>query len=112
MSDFYYLNDLRVPKDANLQVTLLAHTLGVVTGILETVRLGVQVPTQLVLHSDNASGEGKNQTVMQFCAWLVWCGKFETVTMTQFRVGHTHNVQDQRFAVVAGALKAQQVLED
>ena len=99
-------------KDADLQVTLLAHTLGVVTDILETARPGVQMPTHLVVHSDNASGDGKNQTVMQFCVWLVWRGIFETVTMTQFRVGHTHNTQGQRFVVVAGALKAQQVLED
>ena len=112
VSDFYYFNDLCVSKDANLQLTLLARTLGVAIDILETGRPGAQVPVHLVVHSDNASGEGKNQTVMKFCAWLVWCGKFETVTMTQFRVGHTHNVQDQRFAVVAGALKAQQVLED
>ena len=65
-----------------------------------------------MVHSDNASGEGKHQTVMKLCVWLVWRGTFETVTMTQFRVGHTHNVQDQRFAVVAGALHAQRVLED
>ena len=92
VSDFYYFNDLRVSKDANLQITLLARTLGVVIDILETARPGAQVPTHLVVHSDNASGEGKNQTVMKFCAWLVWRGTFETVTMTQFRVGHTHTM--------------------
>jgi len=112
VSDFYYFNDLRVSKDANLQITLLARTIGVAVDIVETSRLGAQVPAHLVVHSDNASGEGKNQTVMKFCAWLVWRGMFETVTMTQFRVGHTHNVQDQRFAVVGGALNAQRVLED
>ena len=111
VADFYYFNDLRVSTDANLQITLLARTLGVVVDILET-RPGARVPRHLVVHSDNASGEGKHQTVMKFCAWLVWCGIFETATMTQFRVGHTHNAQGQRFAVVAGALNAQQVLED
>ena len=78
----YYFNDLRVPKDANLQLALLARTLGVVIDILETGRPGAQMPVHLVVHSDNASGEGKNQTVMKLCGWLVWRGMFETVTVT------------------------------
>ena len=49
---------------------------------------------------------------MKFCAWLVWRGTFDTVTMTQFRVGHTHNQQDQRFGILAHALNAATVLED
>ena len=32
--------------------------------------------------------------------------------MCMFRVGHTHNQQDQRFSVLAGALNASDVLED
>ena len=73
---------------------------------------GIAFPAHLVFQSDNAAGEGKNQTVMKFCAWLVWRGAFETVTMAQFRVGHTHNQQDQRFSAVASALSAAAVLED
>ena len=70
------------------------------------------MPAHLVIQSDNASGEGKHQTVMKFCAWLAWRGSFETVTMAQYRVGHTHNQQDQRFSVVASGLSASDVLED
>ena len=109
--DSYFFNDSRVSKDSNLQITLTARTLGVVTDILRG-RPGVSLPRHLVIQSDNAAGEGKNQTVMKFCAWLVWRGTFESVTMCMFRVGHTHNQQDQRFSVLAGALNASDVLED
>ena len=71
LADFFYFNDFRVSKDANLQITLTARTLGVVADLLAG-RPGVAMPQHLVLHSDNAAGEGKNQTVMKFCAWLVW----------------------------------------
>ena len=111
LADFFYFNDFRVSKDANLQITLTARTLGVVADLLAG-RPGVAMPRHLVLHSDNAAGEGKHQTVMKFCAWLVWRGTFDTVTMTQFRVGHTHNQQDQRFGILAHALNAAAVLED
>lgn len=111
LADLYFFNDSRVGKNANLQVTLTARTLGVVTEIL-CGRPGVSLPRHLVIQSDNAAGEGKNQIVMKFCAWLVWRGTFESVTMCMFRVGHTHNQQDQRFSVLAGALNASDVLED
>ena len=109
--DLYVFNDSRLTKDANLQVTLTAHTLDLVSQVVAG-RPGIAFPAHLVIQSDNAAGEGKNQTVMQFCAWLVWKGSFEAVTMAQFRVGHTHNQQDQRFSVVASGLSASDVLED
>jgi len=111
LADLYFFNDSRVSKDANLQVTLTARTLGVVADML-CGRPGVSMPRHLIIQSDNAAGEGKNQTVMKFCACLVWRGTFASVTMAMFRVGHTHNQQDQRFSVLASALSAADVLED
>ena len=109
--DAYVFNDSRLAKDAQLQVTLTAHTLDLVTSHL-AARPGLAFPQHLVIQTDNVAGEGKNHTVMKFCAWLVWRGAFETVTMAQFRVGHTHSQQDQRFSVIAAALSAAYVLED
>ena len=107
----YSFNDSRLAKDANLQVTLTAHTLALVSQVVAG-RPGIAFPAHLVFQSDNVAGEGNNQTVMKFCVWLVWRGCFETVTMAQFRVGHTHSQQGQRFSVVGSALSAADVLED
>ncbi len=51
------------------------------------------------------------QTVMKFMAWLVHRGLSCAAEMTQFRVGHTHNHLDQRFAEMAEALKKLQRLD-
>lgn len=70
------------------------------------------MPKMLRIHSDNASGEGKNQIMFKFAAWLVWKGLFNEVILTQFRVGHSHSKIDQRFSECRTVLAEAPVLED
>ncbi len=105
----YWLSDCSVPKNANLQLTLLSRVLQQSADIL--AKSGRGLPAVLRAHTDNATSEGKNQTVMKYMAWLVWKRTFRACEMTMFRVGRTHNKQDQRFGEVAAALARKQELE-
>ena len=52
------------------------------------------MPYHEQFHTDNAVGEGKNETVFCTGAWMVWNGALVCCENTQFTVGHTHNKQD------------------
>ncbi len=105
----FWLANPTVPKNADTQATVAALLLDHCMAALAA--RGQPMPAKLRIHTDNAASEGKNQTMMKFCAWLVWRRAFESVEMTMFRVGHTHNKQDQRFGVAATALSRTQRLE-
>ncbi len=105
----YWLAGPDVSKDSNLQVTLVSRLLEQTVAALAAK--GIPMPSLLRVHTDNATSEGKNQTMMKFCAWLIFQGAFRSVEMSQFRVGHTHNKQDQRFGSVAMALARATQLE-
>ena len=62
------------------------------------------MPHQWSSHVDNATGEGKNQIVGKFHAWLTWKEKFDCDETTQNEVGHTHNEIGQRFAECGDAI--------
>ena len=64
--EVFWVVDPDVPKNANLQVTLMARLLQL------CVDLGVIMPRQWGVESDNATGETKNQTVAKFLAWQAW----------------------------------------
>eukprot|EP00973_Karenia_brevis_P058139 8092706-Karenia_brevis.AAC.1 len=57
------------------------------------------LPKLFRVFSDNAPGETKNQTMFKFLAWLCHKKIFACTEAAQQRVGHSHNRQDQRFAV-------------
>lgn len=61
--------------------------------------------------ADNTPREHKNQQLLIWSAFLVCTNKFESVTNDFFEVGHTHNVCDQRFSVLAPRLSRSPVLE-
>ena len=63
------------------------------------------------LHADNTAREGKHQYVANFFSYLTTQEKFETAQEEFFRVGHTHNEQDQRFSSVATILSRARTLE-
>jgi len=50
--------------------------------------------------------------MVKFCAFLVAKGLFTSVSCPFFRVGHTHNKVDQRFAVIGSTLSKSKTLED
>ena len=72
-----------------------------------------QLPLQLHIRSDNGTGDVKNQTSLKFAAWCVLRGAFTSVTLGQFRPGHSHFRADQSFGTVSTILKSsRKVLED
>lgn len=105
----YWLASVDIAKDANLQCTLISRLLEQCASQL--AEQAIAMPSLLRIHTDNATAEGKNQIVMKFAAWLVASGRFKSVDLTMFRVGHTHNKQDQRFGEVATALSRTRRLE-
>ena len=66
-SDHYWLVPPDVVKNANLSVTLVADLLHHTLNHLQDKR--VPLPKTFRVHSDNAGGEVKNQTFMEFMAW-------------------------------------------
>ena len=72
----------------------------------------VPMPTGFSLHTDNATGEGKNQVVAKYLAWLTYKGLFKYTELSQHGVGHTHGQQDQRFSEACTALKKTDQLQD
>ena len=98
--EVFWVIDPDMRKNANLEITLFARLLH-----MTSTELPRALPRHWSMQVDNATAEGKNQTVAKFLAWLVWKKVFDSTELTEFSVGHTHNVQDQRFAECATAIK-------
>ena len=99
--EVFWVVDPDMRKNANLECTLFARLLHMVS-----TELPRPLPRHWSMQVDNATAEGKNQTVAKFMAWLTWKKLFDSTELTEFSVGHTHNVQDQRFAECATAIKS------
>lgn len=110
LTEHYFICDTDLRKDANLQITVLSAVLESAFHRLQ--QAGREMPTQLRVHTDNATAEGKNQSMFYYAAWLVHKGLFKQVSLTQFRVGHSHGLNDQRFAECREVLSSSPVLED
>ena len=110
VTEHYVLADQDMVKNANLQCTIIGLVLQETLMELQK-RGGVDLPRNLRIHTDNASGEGKNQTVFYLASWMVKRRLFDSVTLSQFRVGHSHGKPDQRFSEVRWALSQSPVLE-
>ena len=63
----------------------------------------------LRIHADNCGRENKNQYMFAFCAILVGLRYFAEVYLSFFLVGCTHEDIDQRFSVISGTLKRQDI---
>jgi hypothetical protein len=74
----------------NLMVTLILRTLMIMrkTWPLQHPAdpLCAKWPNDLFLQFDNASGDGKNKSVLSFCAWLIYTRVFQKV----YLYGSTH----------------------
>ena len=102
LTEHYILADQDMVKDSNLQCALIGLVLEESVKALQAQ--GRPIPCHLRIHTDNASGEGKNQTVFYLAAWMARRKLFQSVTLTQFRVGHSHGKPDQRFSEIRWAL--------
>ena len=65
----YYLSDLDVSKDSNLQLTIILRTLQLAKDFFD--KQGRAMPDKIRLHTDNAVAEGKNQIHMKVSVRLV-----------------------------------------
>ncbi|CAK0806082.1 unnamed protein product, partial [Prorocentrum cordatum] len=77
--------------------------------IVKNANLSVTIVAALLQRS--AGGEVKNQTFMQFLAFLSHKEHFDCTEMTQFQPGHSHGRIDQHFSVVGTALNESAALE-
>ena len=110
VGEYVYLTDCDVCKDSNLQITVLGRTIDLIKARLEELK--VSLPQHLVVVADNTCRENRNQYVLGFLAKLVCQGLFRSASTEYAEVGHTHNIQDQRFFILASALARQPVLQD
>ena len=109
LTEHYFFADVDLPKNADMHIAIVGHCLE--DARAEFQARGRPFPRHLRLHSDNATSEGKNQTVFYLAAWLAH-RLFESVVLTQFGVGHTHFKLDQRFSEIRFALSQCTVLQD
>ena len=99
----YYFLPPQLAADSNMNITLLTHTLDLVQHVLSS--RGKRMPSHIVFQQDNTAREGRNQWVMQLAAALILKETFRSVTIQFLPVGHTHIDIDQRFSIIATALK-------
>ena len=107
--EYFAVLEADVRGDSDCQQTLLSRALELAEEELRSC--GKSMPTRLVFHNDNTSKEGRNSMLLQFAAVLVGTQRAEEVTIAMFKVGHTHNRLDQRFAVIAKLLARASSLE-
>ena len=107
--EYFAVLEADVNGDSDCQQTLLSRALELAEEELRS--RGKSMPTRLVFHNDNTSKEGRNSMLLQFAAVLVGTQRAEEVTIAMFKVGHTHNRLDQRFAVIAKLLARASSLE-
>ena len=103
LEEMYLLTHTTQPKDSNAQCTAISVVIE-----RSARKLQGRLPLALRVHQDNTCREGKNITFFTFMAWLSGTKRFVKGTeVTSAQVGHTKNKQDQRFAEVATAIKAE-----
>ena len=96
--------DLYHKHDSNQVVTSKMH-------VIDDVRThhGGKLPTVLRIQVDNCGRENKNQYMFSFCVVLVGLRYFAEVYLSFLLVGYTHKDIDQRFSVISGTLKRQDI---
>ena len=105
----YFIIPDMTPKDSNLTISLVNHSLWKVKELLD--RQGLGMPEEIRIHSDNAPADQKNVHMLRYAAFLVSSGFFKRATLSMFRRGHSHSKIDQRFSEVRGSLSRAKLLE-
>ena len=75
LAEIFWCIDPDITKNADMEITLLARMLHLASEQLDS--RGLSMPLTLSQHTDNATAEGKNQTVAKFLAHMVFLGKFQ-----------------------------------
>ena len=110
MGEYFYLIHCDVCTDSNLHITVLGRTIDLIKARLEDLK--VSLPQHLIVVAGKTLQGNRNQYVLGFLAKLICQGLFRSASTEYAEVGHTHNIQYQRFSIVATALAQQPMLQD
>jgi hypothetical protein len=72
-------------------------------------RRGDILPPTLRIHADYCGKENKNQYMFGMCVALVGLGYFAEISLGFLLVGHTHEEINQKFSVISGTPKRQDI---
>ena len=81
-----------VKGDSDTQQTLISRAVQLAMERLTAA--GKTLPTRLIIQFDNTTKEGRNSGMLLWTAAMVQAKRFEEITWTLLRVGHTHNRLD------------------
>ena len=108
LQEIYFLMPTSVPKDSNMNCTLLARCLDLAQRKLHPDRC---LPDNLIVQVDNTTRESKNQHFGLFLSYLT--GKvFKSIECHYLQVSHTKNELDQRFSTLSSLIKQADSIED
>ena len=68
--------DTDIPKDSNMNMSLIARALDLVQEKLHA--RGLPMPQNVWIQADNTCREGRNQWLWNFCSWLVTARKMRS----------------------------------
>ncbi|CAE7298360.1 unnamed protein product [Symbiodinium sp. CCMP2592] len=106
--EIYFILPSSVPKDSNMNATILARCLDIAQESLEE---GQSLPDHLLVQVDNTTRESKNQHFALFLSYLA-SSVFKSVECHYLQVSHTKNELDQRFSTMASIIKQAECIED
>ncbi|CAE7219733.1 unnamed protein product [Symbiodinium sp. CCMP2592] len=106
----FIVADKTQPHDSNFVVETVARALEHVHRT--AVRLGRPLPREFVLWTDNTTRENKNNTLLAFMSLLIHRGVFSLSCVSCHIEGHTHNILDQLFGIIARSFQYVDKLED
>ena len=101
----FSLREEDVEKGAEFVIEILVRALSRV--FAERCRQGQPTAKYLWIQADNCSGENKNQWTSRLAGLLVDRNLFECVVLAFLQVGHTHEILDAIFGVMAAHVSKQ-----
>ena len=105
---FFYLLDKDQAHDSNSIVECLSRALESVASDLRM--RGKRMPKHVILVHDNTVREMKNHMVFKYWCAHVLSRKFHSATQMMPRKGHSHDILDQLFGLIAHAIASEERL--
>ena len=105
---FFYLLDKDQAHGSNSVLECLARALESVESALRA--RGKRMPKHLILVHDNTVREMKNQMVFKYWCTHVLRRKFHSITQMMARKGHSHDILDQLFGLLARTIASEERL--
>ena len=105
-----FVADCTMPHDGDMTCEVVARVLEKCKEVA-TLR-GHQMPEEIVVWTDGTTRENRNNTFLQFIAFLQASGMFKVASALQHDMGHTHNIVDQLYGIIKRAFQYVDQLED